>query len=838
MTQYAELEIGLHQRQPGCYAVELRYSHPDMESSHRSDAGSIQFALDDLLASAHKPDEYGAQIGRSLLGNEAVRTALAQARTAAAALGDPLRLRLFVGASAPGLHSLRWETLRLPGAESPLLTGENIVFSRYLSSDEWPTPDKRPRGSLRALVVVADPANISGYTVNQKPLAALDVPGELARVRAALSGIEIRELASRGESTLEKIGAALRDGYDILYLVCHGQLVNEKPWLFLEDSSGNTARIAGSDLVARLGELRRRPRLVVLASCQSAGEGDQRQSQDDGALAALGPRLAQAGIPAVVAMQGNISLKTVETFMPTFFGELMRDGEIDRAMSVARGDVRERLDWWMPVLFMRLESGQIWNPQQLRPRVIYLSHAVAPGDSGSEALAATRSLLRRNGFDVKESTLSPTPNDQWSLRILEGLGACDAAVLLLNERALAEPDNWVQVEARILCWRQWLQPDFQLIPIFLGTEQLPQAQQAPWTLLGEDGAAPLVWKTPEALETELQARLDPLQRETERPPWRLSNLQQRVLAHMKLDPEMNLDQVLRSAAQALQAEYSLPISPEERKDPKLWWARASLCKGPIVLSRLYDSLINLVTPRVRESVKNLLGPVQPAWVDIAAAAQLVHLTLHADQTPGTFYLRGTGAPAPGLGRAPLDWIARCYAARACGVAFDVLDTSGPLLIVVPLLKNVTSEMFSQIRAILQTRLAEADPDLWGQASMDAGVTVPDPWAELLGEDETSSSGETGSGCIDSVIKRCIEMRAAAKKPVLLFLPGPAATNQSLLSQIRQHFGPVGFFFMGRDAAPSTLIPGPNLASELSIATADQAYQGWQKLHGSVSTNHR
>ncbi|MCP4285190.1 MAG: CHAT domain-containing protein, partial [Gammaproteobacteria bacterium] len=107
-------------------------------------------------------------------------------------------------------------------------------------------------------------------------------------------------------------------------------------------------------------ELEQRPRLVVLASCQSAGTGAEARGADEGALAALGPRLAEAGIPAVIAMQGNVTIKTVEEFMPVFFQELQRDGQIDRAMATARGTVRERPDWWMPVLFMRLKSGRIW----------------------------------------------------------------------------------------------------------------------------------------------------------------------------------------------------------------------------------------------------------------------------------------------------------------------------------------------------------------------------------------------------------------------------------------------------------------------------------------------
>jgi hypothetical protein len=46
--------------------------------------------------------------------------------------------------------------------------------------------------------------------------------------------------------------------------------------------------------------------------------------------------------------------------MPEFFKELQRDGQIDRAVSVARGAVRERPDAWVPALTTRLKSGRLW----------------------------------------------------------------------------------------------------------------------------------------------------------------------------------------------------------------------------------------------------------------------------------------------------------------------------------------------------------------------------------------------------------------------------------------------------------------------------------------------
>jgi hypothetical protein len=94
--------------------------------------------------------------------------------------------------------------------------------------------------------------------------------------------------------------------------------------------------------------------LVVLISCQSAGTGTGE------ALAAVGPRLADIGVPAVLAMQHDFSMETAARFLPVFFRELQRDGQIDRAVSAARGVVSDRPDAWVPVLFTRLKSGRLW----------------------------------------------------------------------------------------------------------------------------------------------------------------------------------------------------------------------------------------------------------------------------------------------------------------------------------------------------------------------------------------------------------------------------------------------------------------------------------------------
>ncbi len=352
MTQYADLEIGLHRHATGSYTVETRFSLPGDDSDHFESA-EAHFDFARLRGLALDPRAYGQELSAGLFASPKTQVALARALEAAQQQVPPLglRIRLLIGLTALELHGLYWETLALPQGAAPLSTSENILFSRYLSSHDWRPVRLRPKSDLRALVVVANPANLAGYG-----LAPVDVPGETARAVAGLGPIPAALLPAQDQrASLAALVDALRESEpDILYLVCHGALVNDEPWLLLEDEQGQAQRVSGSDLVSRLQDLPDRPRLVVLLSCQSAapGKGD--------VLAALGPRLAEAGIPAVLAMQGNISMETAAGFMPAFFRELRRDGQIDRALAAARGEVRQRPDFWLPVLFSRLKSGQIW----------------------------------------------------------------------------------------------------------------------------------------------------------------------------------------------------------------------------------------------------------------------------------------------------------------------------------------------------------------------------------------------------------------------------------------------------------------------------------------------
>jgi tetratricopeptide (TPR) repeat protein len=365
----ADLELLISHASADTYTLTLRFRYPAAGQDLRFDGA---WTLDEVELRKHEldPIAYGEQLAAQLLAEPGARSFLEQALAAAGSQETPLHLRLFIAGKAKALHSLRWETLRLPGSPAPLATGEWVYFSRYLDSKSWRSVHVPQRAALRALIAIAGP------DVSETIWAEVRTDEELQAARAGLGDIPAVALATRGQVTLANLLARLRDGCDILYLVAHGIMRDGEPWVLLEQPNGGRAWTSGEKLAVRLGKLAQPPILVVLVSCQSAGSG---KGEDERALAALGPRLAAAGVPAVVAMQGNVSMDTAAAFMPVFLRELSRDGQVDRAVAVARDEVCERPDWYMPVLFTRLVDGRLFQlPQaELPPEQSPLDAALA-----------------------------------------------------------------------------------------------------------------------------------------------------------------------------------------------------------------------------------------------------------------------------------------------------------------------------------------------------------------------------------------------------------------------------------------------------------------------------
>ncbi len=362
MNELPVLEFRMRRRQDekeGTYVIDMHYTHLGSVSDvGQSQPVVMKLSVTQLNFQIQNSQVYSQTLSACFFADPLVWDFMDKARISA--LDKPLRVRLFIDSNAPELQTLHWELLCNPEDGTPLFLGENLYFSRYLESADWRPVRLHPKESLRALAVVSNPSDISDYPKLEK----IDVAGEVARAREGLGDIPLTMLGEDKPASLVTVIEYLRvEKPDILYLVCHGAMKGEDSYLWLQTPKGTAAVVSGKEIAQRISELAEPPLLVILASCQSAGFEDAPDVR-----VALGQRLAQAGVPAVVAMQGNISLQTVADLMPVFFSVLQEDGQVDRAMTLARGHVRGRLDYWMPVLFTRLENATIFaEPRVLKP---------------------------------------------------------------------------------------------------------------------------------------------------------------------------------------------------------------------------------------------------------------------------------------------------------------------------------------------------------------------------------------------------------------------------------------------------------------------------------------
>ena len=123
MTAYVDLEVGLHRRNVDYYEVQLRISQLDSDADISPPQNGPQLVKLDLerLRSLERMDlDYGRELSKSLFKDERVLKAFKGAHDVAQSHNQALRFRLVIGPSAPELHSLHWEKLRVPDQDSSL----------------------------------------------------------------------------------------------------------------------------------------------------------------------------------------------------------------------------------------------------------------------------------------------------------------------------------------------------------------------------------------------------------------------------------------------------------------------------------------------------------------------------------------------------------------------------------------------------------------------------------------------------------------------------------------------------------------------------------------------
>ncbi|EFO81089.1 hypothetical protein OSCT_1053 [Oscillochloris trichoides DG-6] len=365
--------------------------------------------------------QYGRLLAAQLFADPKLHQAWRTARDYAAT-GD-LQLRLHLDPFDPDLHTIHWEMLSDPERADPLALHQRVRLVRTLASPDLTPVRLRPRPDLWALVLVANPRDLARFDLTE-----VDVDGEVARTRAALGDIRLRILADHpdavGRATLANLLTHLGDAPPLVLLIAHGSLHNRQPLLWLEQEDGTTHSVEGAALVDGVARLPARPLLLALLSCESAGRGYT------DTLQALGPALAQIGVPAVLGFQGNVAMSTVKVLLPALIREVRRDGQIDRALAAARTALGPDQPWWQATLWLRTD-GRLWVAETRNTkRPIYDPH---PGFAPKSRIIGREGLVAQ----IRER-LTAHPAARVALIGIPGVGKSRLANALFHDAALRD----------------------------------------------------------------------------------------------------------------------------------------------------------------------------------------------------------------------------------------------------------------------------------------------------------------------------------------------------------------------------------------------------------------
>lgn len=390
----------------GAYPIEAA-----LDDSSAFQGGRLRLDVDRLAALEMDAAGYGLELFYALFDGPIRRAYDKAMGRAEATAGGRLRVRLWIDAAAAELHALPWERLyhTSRGVEVALASAALTPFSRYTGL-EIPEPAPFAARPIGLLAAIANPTDLADFHLNpiaveeevQSLVAALQeaskrgqvkvtvLPGhtglsEGSRQRLAQAGVDV----VAGPATLDNIVRHL-PGHQVLHFLGHGAFQRAAQQgegvgvLFLEKPGGAADVVKDAEIVEKLAGVAPLPHLVFLAACESA----RRPADAENAFVGLGPRLVRSGIPAVVAMQDLLPMATARQLTADFHANLLDHGVVDLALNQARSLLWNgaQSGWYVPVLFLRLRTAQLFVQQAVELQARDSSISVTVTGSGAAAV--------------------------------------------------------------------------------------------------------------------------------------------------------------------------------------------------------------------------------------------------------------------------------------------------------------------------------------------------------------------------------------------------------------------------------------------------------------------
>jgi CHAT domain-containing protein len=278
-------------------------------------------------------------------------------------LQRPLFIRLCV--THPDLAAVPWEALYEPKKRSYVSTSEvtPLIRSVDLNQGKGIPPGEGP---LRILVMASRVRTLRGVMID-----SLEVDDELDMIKAALESLGKRVSFELVPSAKPRdLGRSLKTGegedgnrWDIFHFIGHGGYDADRRmgYIVVQELGGPKGeKLYTQDLKQYLVKPGKTPSLVVLNSCSGAAE------QKGQLFSSTAAELIQAGIPAVVAMQFEVSDDMGKEFAASFYGYLADGYSIQDALTATRLDLKFKgfSEWITPVLYMQSTDPGVFRPRK------------------------------------------------------------------------------------------------------------------------------------------------------------------------------------------------------------------------------------------------------------------------------------------------------------------------------------------------------------------------------------------------------------------------------------------------------------------------------------------
>jgi len=298
--------------------------------------------------------QFGGRLFDQVFAGE-VRGCLRSSLDEASRQGAGLRVRLHL-TKVPALADLPWEFLYNASMNRFLSLSVETPLVRYLELPERIRP-LIVQPPLRVLMMISSPSDYP----------QLDVKRESAKITEALGELEKHGLVTverQEDATLAELQRRLRKNqYHIFHFVGHGgfDAQADDGLLIMEDQENRGRRVSAQFLGTILHD--HRPlRLAVLNACEGA-----RASRGD-PFAGTAQSLVQQGIPAVIAMQFEVTDEAAICFTREFYSAIAVGYPVDAALAEARkaifAEVSE-IEWGTPVLYMRSPDGKVFEVEKV-----------------------------------------------------------------------------------------------------------------------------------------------------------------------------------------------------------------------------------------------------------------------------------------------------------------------------------------------------------------------------------------------------------------------------------------------------------------------------------------